>query len=716
MTIDASRTIRSSCLAVTSIARQFGVRINADFVENTLKNGSLSNPKELTDFFGSQGILTKARSTKFSDLVDKTYIYPCVGIMKTGQALLLIGAKASEDGKSTTILTIDPVDPTAEVRRYHELEFKEQWANKIIIVSPKGENASMDRAFDWSWFYPELSRFKGALFFTFIISMLVHALGIAPIIFIQIALDKVLGYEAVGTLYVLTGAVTIALIFLGILGFVRDYVVNHVTSVIEARLTGDVFDKVLHLPAQMFQLTPPSEMEAKVQSISTIRAFLSRQVLTNIFDATGILVFLPVLLGYSPILALVVVGFSILQGFVDLISKRQSQTLGGDTSAANSSRNATLRETISGIDTVKTLSQESVQRRQWRDATAKFIRAGGLASRVSTISTNVNSTLMNLMTVAIIFTGINLVFAGALSAGAIISCNMLGAKVVAPVKGLITFFADLKSIAGAMERLGSIWNANPERAGLGPQKVISGDFHFKDLSVRFGEKLALEKVNGEVPGRKKIGVVGPSGAGKTTLLRLLQGLIKPSTGIVEIDGNNLASLDLGFYRQQVCLLDNTPTFFSSTIEENIRRARPSISESEFEEALDISGLNIISKSLPDGLATQLDVTASSLSQSHKLIVAMARALASAPNLILVDETINSLDKFSQIHFMKNIDRMSVGKTLIMVSNDLRFVPGFDWILVMDRGQIVDQGTHGNLVENSPLYQQLYESERELSSF
>ena len=716
MAIDISRTIRSSCLAVTFIARQFGVRINADFVENTLKNGSLSNPKEFTDFFTQQGILTKARKTKISDLKEKRYLYPCVGIMKTGQALILIGTQSSADGKSATFLSIDPVDPTAEVHKHNEAEFSEKWAGKIIIVAPKSETASMDRAFDWSWFYPELSRFKGALFFTFIISLLVHALGIAPIIFIQIALDKVLGYEAVGTLYVLTGAVTIALLFLGVLGFVRDYVVNHVTSVIEARLTGDAFDKILHLPAQMFQVTPPSEMEAKVQSITTIRTFLSRQVLTNIFDATGILVFLPVLIGYSPVLALVVIGFSILQGLVDLVSKKQGQALGGATAAANTARNATLRETISGIDTVKTLSQEPVQRRQWRDSTAKFIRASGTSTKVTNISTNINSTLMNLMTVAIIFTGINLVFAGAVSAGAIISCNMLGAKVVAPVKGLITFFADLKSIAGAMERLGSIWNANPERAGLGPQKVISGDFHFKDLSVKFGDKLALEKVNGDIPGRKKIGIVGPSGAGKTTLLRLLQGLIKPSEGLVEIDGNNLASLDLSFYRHQVCLLDNTPTFFSSTIEENIRRARPSISETEFEEVLDISGLNTISKSLPEGLATHLDVTGSSLSQSHKLIVAMARGLASAPNLILVDETINNMDKFSQIHFMKNLDRLGVGKTLIMVSNDLRFVPGFDWILVMDKGQIVDQGTHDDLVKKSPLYSQLYESERELSNF
>jgi ATP-binding cassette subfamily B protein len=422
------------------------------------------------------------------------------------------------------------------------------------------------------------------------------------------------------------------------------------------------------------------------------------------------------LIGYSPVLALVIVFFSIVQGLVDLYTKKKVAAAGGETSKVFGAKNSTLRETVSGIDTVKTLSQEPLQRRLWRDATAKYIRISGSTTEVSNIGKSVNATLMNLMTVAIIFTGINLVFAGLLSAGAIISCNMLGAKVVAPVKGLITFFADLQSISGAMEKLGSVWNANPERGGLGPQKIITGDFQFKGVSVKFGDATALEQVDGEVPGRKKIGVVGPSGAGKTTLLRLMQGLIKPSSGLVEVDGNNLASLDLNFYRQQVCLLDLHPTFFAATIEENIRRARPNISETEFEEVLDISGLSTISKSLPDGLATQLDITANSLSQSHKLITALARGLASAPNLILIDETVNNLDKFSQIHFLEKLDQLCAGKTLIMASNDLRFLPGFDWILVMDNGRIVDQGTHEELVDKSEIYKQLYESERALSIF
>jgi ABC-type bacteriocin/lantibiotic exporter with double-glycine peptidase domain len=716
MALDSARIIRSSCLAVTFISRQFGVRINADFVENTLKQGSLSTPKEFNDFFQQHGVLTKPRNIDITNLFEKSYLFPCVGIMKTGQALILIGTKDSDDGNTKNILSVDPLDPTAKVGVTTAKEFEDTWVGKIIMVAPKNENASLDRTFDLEWFYPEFSRFKGVLFLTFIMSLIIHALGIAPIIFIQISLDKVLGYEATATLYVLTGAVTIALLFLGVLSFVRDYVIDHISSAIEARLAGDAFDKLLRLPSQVFQVAAPGEMESKIQSINTIRSFLSRQVLTNLFDATGILVFLPVLIGYSPVLALVIVFFSIVQGLVDLYTKKKVAAAGGETSKVFGAKNSTLRETVSGIDTVKTLSQEPLQRRLWRDATAKYIRISGSTTEVSNIGKSVNATLMNLMTVAIIFTGINLVFAGLLSAGAIISCNMLGAKVVAPVKGLITFFADLQSISGAMEKLGSVWNANPERGGLGPQKIITGDFQFKGVSVKFGDATALEQVDGEVPGRKKIGVVGPSGAGKTTLLRLMQGLIKPSSGLVEVDGNNLASLDLNFYRQQVCLLDLHPTFFAATIEENIRRARPNISETEFEEVLDISGLSTISKSLPDGLATQLDITANSLSQSHKLITALARGLASAPNLILIDETVNNLDKFSQIHFLEKLDQLCAGKTLIMASNDLRFLPGFDWILVMDNGRIVDQGTHEELVDKSEIYKQLYESERALSIF
>ncbi len=209
-------------------------------------------------------------------------------------------------------------------------------------------------------------------------------------------------------------------------------------------------------------------------------------------------------------------------------------------------------------------------------------------------------------------------------------------------------------------------------------------------------------------------IVGPSASGKSTLLRLLQGLLKPNDGVLEVDGNNLASLDLGHYRSQVALVDLQPTFFAGTIEQNLRRVRPNISIREFDEALEISGLASLSKDLADGLSTDIDQTASNLSQSHKITVALARAIATDPNLILLDETFNTLDKQTQVLLKGKIDQIAAGRTLIATIHDFRWLGKFDWIIVLEKGSVVDEGTHDDLMKNCTLYQEMWELEKQIA--
>ena len=711
----SSRAFRSSAISVTYIARQFGIQVNADAVEEAIQRGSLSSPKDFGHYFFDHGVLVKVRKFKTTELIEKKYIYPCVAIMKDGRSFILAGTDVKEGIDQSKVIAIDPMDPTAQPERMGFPEFVDAWSGQIVLVSRSSGEASKDRVFDWKWFLPELYRFKGIMATTFIVSLIVHALGVAPIIYIQISLDKVLGYQAMSTLYVLTGAIVLALIFNGLLVFGRDYVINHISTTIESRLTGDVFDKLLDLPAQTFQVTSPAEMEGKVQSVLSVRAFLSRQILTNLYDATGILVFVPILFGYSPILTMVVIGFAVLQGVIDLGSKYRQRELGKGIGQANVDRIRALRETVAGIDSIKTLSQEAIQRREWRSAAAGSIRRNFNLLKTVNITSAINSTLSSLMTVAIIFTGINLVFAGSLSAGAIISCNMLGAKIVSPIKGLITFFADTHIITGAMTQISSIWNANPERVGGGTQQIIKGDFDLNDVTVRFDEHEALAKVNMKVPARGKVAIVGPSASGKSTLLRLLQGLLKPNEGLVEVDGTNLASLDISHYRSQVALVDLYPTFFAGTIEQNIRRVRPNISAREMEEVLEHSSLGILAKDLQDGLSTEIDQTASNLSQSHKITVGLARALATSPNLLLLDETFNTMDKQTQVYLKGKIDDIANGRTLIATIHDMRWINNFDWIIVLDSGSVVGQGKHEELLVNCPLYSELWKLEEKIGS-
>ncbi|MFL2783315.1 MAG: peptidase domain-containing ABC transporter [Rhodospirillales bacterium] len=708
-----SRAFRSSAIAVTYISRQFGVQINVDAVTDAVERSGLSTPKDFINYFYQFGVSVKLRKFKPADLIEKKYIYPCVGVMKDGRSLILAGVDVSDQAQPKMI-AIDPLDPTAKAERINALEFQKSWSGQIVLATRSSGEASKDREFDWKWFLPELWRFKGIMAMTFIVSLIIHALGVAPIIYIQISLDKVLGYQAVSTLYVLTSAIVLALLFGGIITYGRDYVINYISTTIESRITGDVFDKLLDLPAQTFQTSSAMEMEGKVQAVLGVRSFLSRQVLTNLYDATGILVFTPILFGYSPVLTLVVIGFAVLQGLIDLFSKLRQRELAKTVGEANMKRISNLRETISGIDSVKTLSQESIQRKEWRSSAASSIRRNFDSLTAGNMTSAINGTLSSLMTVAIVFTGINLVFAGSLSAGAIISCNMLGGKIVSPIKGLITFFADTSTITGAMDQLKSVWNANPERASGGSQHVITGNLELRDVKVKFGDHEALAQATMSIPARKKVAIVGPSASGKSTLLRLLQGLLKPNEGLVEVDGNNLASLDLTHYRSQVALVDLAPTFFSGTIEQNIRRVRPNISVREFDEVIENSGLGILSKDLSDGLSTELDLTGGNLAQGHKISVALARALATDPNLLMLDETFNTMDKKTQVYLKSKMDQIAAGKTLIATIHDFRWLSQFDWIVVLENGSVVGQGEHDDLMKNCPLYVEMWELEKKIA--
>ena len=708
-----TRVLRSLSLSAIALARQFGVRITAEQLEEKISRGEVSTIRELSSTFKDQGIKLQFLKPNFQTLASRSYYFPCVAIMRDGASKILINCSLNSDNVFE-IQSIDPLDPTNKVVVETETDFRKTWNGSVYLVSRETGVSSQDRIFDWTWFIPEIYRFKGLLGLTLIAAVLTHLLGLAPIVFIQISLDKVLNYGAVSTLTILVMGVTAALIFNGILGFVRDYVVNFISTSIEARLSGDIFDKVMAMPASTFQTGSPSEFEGILQSSGTIKNFISRQVLTTIFDATGILVFLPVLFGYSPFLALIVAGFSMVIGAISLFGRWRQKEASKITGPLEMSKRRAVQSSVAGIETIKAFSLEASQRREWRKVSSNSIRQGVHGQISNMIITNVNATLTQLMTVALVTTGVLLVLGSGLSAGAIISCNMLGGKIISPVTALFTFFADLNGFKSTIDSVGASWNGPTERVGTGNEVVIKGEVVCKDVVVKFENTHALDGLTLNVPARSKVAVVGPSGSGKTTFLRLCQGFLRPNTGSMEIDGQNIRYLSLDNYRSQNTLIDAKPVFFGATIEENLRKVQPNISEREFQQILKISGLQTVLEDLPEGISTEINQFGMPLSQGNRVTLALARGLMAKPRILLMDEALANFDKSTQIAFFENFPEISAQRTVLMATHDMRLTAEFEQIIVLDKGVVVGQGTHDVLLESCPLYKELWTMDQKLS--
>ena len=700
-------------MCAISLAGQFGVRITVEQLEKKISQGQIKSEKEFKNTLKEQGVKVQRLKPSFKTLIDRSYYFPCVALMRDGSARILISCKSNENNK-VEFQSMDPLDPTNKINVENGTDFKRNWAGSVYLISSETGIASQDRIFDWTWFIPELYRYKGLLGVTFIAAILTAILGLAPIVFIQISLDKVLNFGAVSTLYILVMGVCAALIFNGLLGYVRDYVINFISTSIEARLSGDIFDKVMAMPASTFQTGSNSEFEAVLQASGKIKNFISTQVLKTIFDATTILVFLPVLFGYSPILALIVTLFSMAHGAITLFGRWRQQEAGKITGPLEASKRRVVQASVAGVETIKAFSLEASQRREWRKVSSRTIRQSIQGQISSMIITNVNATLTQLMTVAIVTTGVLLVLGDALSAGAIISCNMLGGKLISPFTSFFTFFSDLKSFKSTLDSVGKSWNGPNERVGAGNEMVIKGEVVCKDVVVKFENSNALDGLTLSIPARTKVAVVGPSGAGKTTFLRLCQGFLRPNTGSMEIDGQNFRYLSLDNYRSQNTLIDGKPVFFGATIEENLRKVQPGISQREFDEVLEISGLQKVLDQLPEGISTEINQFGMPLSQGDRVTLALARGLMAAPRILLIDEALANLDKSTQISFFENFSKISEMKTVIMATHDLRSTAHFEQIIVLEKGVVVGQGTHDELLKTCELYQELWKMEKKLT--
>lgn len=711
--------INTSLICFSILAREHKLELTLDRLTHEYSLNEEEIERDVLLRMGKDHELKgKLLNLDWDKLVNLKKAYPAIIKLKSGRHILIAGVILPNDQQpEAAIACYDPLSGVGGGHvRMTQKELEAGWDGEIFIFKRVYKLTDESQPFSLRWFIPEILKQKRAFVDIALAVLFINVISLITPIFFQIVIDKVLVNQAFTTLHVLGIGMTGVLVMNALLDFLRDYLLLHATNKIDLRVTGRTFRHMLNLPLDFFERVTAGVLTKHMQQTSNIRGFLTGSVFLTMLEATSLFIFLPFLFFYSFKLTGVVLVFTTLIAIVmlTLLSpfKRRLNAL----YEAEGSRQAMLVETISGMHTVKAMAIEPLLRGKWERKVARAVSMQFRVGKISITAKSITQLLERLMTVILIWVGASQVFDGSITVGALIAFQMLAGRVTSPLVRLVGLIHQYQEAALSVEKLGVVMNAKQEWGAdkHGTRPSLKGDIVFDRVSFKYAPDLndALKEISFVIPTGSSLGIVGPSGSGKTTLTRMLQKAYFPTTGTIRINDCYMNEIDTAHLRQNTGVVLQESFLFRATVVENIRSGQANASRQQIIEAAMLAGADEFIVKLPQGYDTLLEENASNLSGGQRQRLAIARALLSRPDILILDEATSSLDPESERIVRENLVKMGRGRTVIMVSHRLSMLTDVDNIIVLQDGHLIGYGPHKKLLQECELYKKLWQQQME----
>ena len=629
---------------------------------------------------------------------------PAIASLRDGGFLVL--AKAGED----KVLVQSP--QTSRPLLMARDEFLAIWDGGLILMTRRAGLSDMTRRFDITWFLGAIHKYRRLLGEVLVASFFLQMFALVSPLFFQVVIDKVLVHRSLSTLDVLVIGLLAIAVFETVLGILRTYLFAHTTNRIDVELGARLFRHLLALPMAYFQARRVGDSVARVRELENIRNFLTSSALTLVIDLFFAFVFLGVMFFYSPLLTAIVLGsfpfyIAISAGVTPLFRRRLSEKF-----QRGAENQAFLVESVTGIETLKTMAVEPQMQRRWEEQLAGYVSASFRVLSLGNTASQSVQLVSKIVTAGILYFGAKLVIDGGLSVGELVAFNILAGRVSAPVLRLAQIWQDFHQARLSIQRLGDILNTTAEptyTAGRARLPAIRGSIKFDHVMFRYridGPQV-LHDVSFEVPAGQTVGIVGPSGSGKSTFAKLVQRLYVPESGRVLVDGMDLAMADPAWLRRQIGVVLQENVLFNRSVRENIALADPAMAMERVIAAARLAGAHDFILELTEGYDTIIGERGSTLSGGQRQRIAIARALVSDPRILIFDEATSALDYESERVIQQNMKEIARGRTVLVIAHRLSTVRAMDRIVTLERGRVVEDGTHDTLIKTGGRYASLH---------
>ncbi len=685
--------------SVIAIAKIFGITTTLEALSAGLPlEGNRITPDLLPRAASRAGLTAKLARRSLDAL--RPGLLPVVLMLKENQACVLLEwlepgkarVRFPENGESSDVLTREELD-----HLYAGIACFLRPIFKFDTRSPDSGKLKSEHWF-WSVVLQNWRLYRDSL----LAALLINIFALVMPMFSMTVYDRVVPNRAEETLWVLAVGVFLMMCFDTLLRVLRSYILDTAGKRIDVTLSARIMERVLGLgmadrPASV------GSFAANLRAFESVREFVASATITTLVDIPFVFVFFVVIAWISPWLILPPLCCIIVLILASMVVQQKMQELVEVTQRATSQRNATLVESLVGIETVKFMVAESAFQRKWEQSTVFIAQTGTKLKLLSSSIMSMVQMLQQLVSVAVVIVGVYLLADNHISMGGIIAASMLAGRAMAPfgqVAGLLMQYHNAKSGLASVEKH---MNTQPERADAAVflhRNGFQGSIEFKNVSFSYpGQQQAvLRNVSFKIQAGEKVAFIGRVGSGKSTIQRLVLGLYQPTEGAILIDGIDLRQIDPAELRRAAGFVSQDVSLFFGTLKENIALGSPFTDDQDIIAAAEVAGVTEFANRHPRGFDMLIGERGDSLSGGQRQAVGIARAVLNDSPILLLDEPSSAMDHQSEDLLKVRLQRFCKGKTVILVTHRTSLLELIDRLIVVDNGKVMADGPKAQVVD------------------